>query len=414
MKRYRIDSLIRGTALMIALSLLLLMTSCDKGLAAVTVRVQRYEGSVSLISDGKKSTLMDNMLLHSGDSIVTGQQSYIDMRLDDTKAVGLTQNSSADLIKSGKKLEVDVKKGELYFYTTKKLEKDETFNLRSETLIVGIRGTSGYLKVGADGHAMQFILTSGNVHVTGVNPTTGGRREAEIRAGQKINVYLFNDKEGADSVVFYLDDFDIDDLPLSLLSAIAEDENLLNDVSEQCGIPKEDILDALNRKKNDDGTDDDSGSTTTPTNPPTKKPDATTTTVKNASDNLDNTSSGADDPSDDGPITPIEDDTPTTPTEDDNPTTPTDDDNTSSGDDTPTTPTGDDNPTGDDTPTTPTGDDNPTGDDTPTTPTGDDNPTGDDTPTTPTGDDNPTGTIIPQGIVLPQGGNFLMRRYSFR
>ncbi len=364
---------------MIAFSLLLLITSCDKGLTAVTVRVQRYEGSVSLISNGKKSTLMENMILHSGDSIATGQQSFIDMKLDETKAVGLTQNSTADLVKSGKKLEVDVKKGEVYFYTTKKLDKDETFNLRSETLIVGIRGTSGYLSVDDHGHTMQFILTSGKVHVTGVNPTTGGRREADVRAGQMINVYLFNDKVGEDSVVFHLDDFGVDDLPLSLLSAIADNEKLLDDVSEQCGIPKEDILDALDRENPHDEPDDEPGDDTGSTTPPTTKSQTTTRSRKTQPTGADDTSSEDDTPSDDdnpsgepihigddnpsGNVTSSDDDTPpgnVTSSDDDTPpgnVTSSDDDTppsnvTSSDDDTPpgnVTSSDDDTPPGNDT-----------------------------------------------------------------
>ena len=373
MKRHRFDSLFRGTALMIVLSLLLLMTSCDKGLTAVTVRVQRFEGTVSLISNGKNATLMDNMLLHSGDSILTGQQSFIDMRLDDTKAVGLTQNSAADLIKSGKKLEVDVRKGEVYFYTTRKLEKDETFNLRSETLIVGIRGTSGYIKVDDRGHTMQFILTSGKVHVTGMNPTTGGRREADVRAGQMINVYLFNDKVGEDSVVFHLDDFGVEDLPLPLLSAIAGNEKLLDDVSDECGIPKQDILDALNGEKNDDGTGEDTGSTTPPTKP--KTPGNSGNTEPSVPDD---TPSGEDD------FPPGEDDTPSVP--DDTPSVP--DDTPSVPDDTPSVP--------DDTPSVP--------DDTPSvlddTPSGGIIPIEDETPSggeTSSMDDTPSGAVFPIG-----------------
>ena len=368
MKKFRFDSLIRATSLTVAVLLLMLMTSCGKSLAAVTVRVQRYEGSVSLISDGKKSTLMDNMLLHSGDSLTTGQQSFIDMRLDDTKVVGLTQNSTANLVKSGKKLEVNVRKGEVYFYTTRKLDKDETFNLRSETLIVGIRGTSGYIKVDDHGHTMQFILTSGKVHVTGVNPTTGGRREADVRAGQMINVYLFNDKVGEDSVVFHLDNFGVEDLPLSLLSEIAGNEKLLDDVSEQCGIPKEDILDALNGEE----TEDDTGSTT----PPSKKPGTTTAFRITEPSVPDDTPSGEDD------IPSGEDDTPSG--EDD---IPSGEDDTPSGED--DTPSGeDDTPSGED--DTPSGSDTPSGGD--DTSSGSDTPSGDDTPSggvTPVGDDNP-------------------------
>ena len=50
MKRYRFDSLIRGTALMLVVSLFFLMTSCDKGLAAVTDDTTNYPSTCIVLA----------------------------------------------------------------------------------------------------------------------------------------------------------------------------------------------------------------------------------------------------------------------------------------------------------------------------------------------------------------------------
>ncbi|MBR1691514.1 MAG: FecR domain-containing protein [Lachnospiraceae bacterium] len=205
-------------------------------LSATTMRIIRYEGDVTLLDDGKESTLMENMLLHNGNTLATQQESYIDISLDDTKMVGLDQKSRAEFYQSGKKLDIALKAGGIYFYTTEKLKDDETFDIRTATMIVGIRGTSGYVHVDEETGVTTLYLTSGKVHITGNNPVTGGTREADITAGQCVTTYLYNDRQGEDSIEFVIESFTEQDLPIHYVKRMVKVPSLLKEVEKEAGL----------------------------------------------------------------------------------------------------------------------------------------------------------------------------------
>ena len=60
-------------------------------LTATTMRVMNFTGDVSLEADGKPAKLRNDMLMRSGNSLETQDDSYVDLNLDEKKAVGLDQ-----------------------------------------------------------------------------------------------------------------------------------------------------------------------------------------------------------------------------------------------------------------------------------------------------------------------------------
>ncbi len=194
---------------------------------ATTMRILRIEGEVTLEDNGKPKTITNNLRLNSGNSLSTAIQSLVSIGLDDTKIVTLDQKSRAEFNQSGRKLDLKLTDGSLFFEVQKPLEDEETFDIRTSTMVVGIRGTSGWVSV--DGEHESLIVTDGVVHVIGTNPVTGEVKEIDVRAGQRIKVYLYNDRK-VDSIMFYLEDITERDLPEFVLERLRENPLLLDKV----------------------------------------------------------------------------------------------------------------------------------------------------------------------------------------
>ena len=161
----------RLTAL--ALSLALLLTSCSGGASATSMHLRKTEGTVGVSDgEGKELTPKGNLGLYSGYQVGTQEKSYAWIDLDRVKLTKLDQDSEIEIAKEGKKLEINVKSGSLFFNVTEPLADDETLDIVTSTMIIGIRGTCGW--VGENTAA----LLEGTVSVA------AGEQEVTINAGE--------------------------------------------------------------------------------------------------------------------------------------------------------------------------------------------------------------------------------------
>ena len=111
---------------------------------AADMRLVKTEGTVKVKNAvGIAKKVKDDMKLYSGYVISTEKKSYAYISLDKSKAVKVDAQSTVKIKKSGKKLEVTVQKGKLLFDVSEPLEKTETLNIRTSTMVTGIRGTVG-------------------------------------------------------------------------------------------------------------------------------------------------------------------------------------------------------------------------------------------------------------------------------
>lgn len=233
------------TAVLIA-ALALGTTACGNDLTASTMRLLRMEGTVRLFEKDKEKTLSDNLRLNAGNKLNTEAKSLAGIALDDTKVVTIDELSSATFDQSGKKLDINLTQGSLFFEVTKKLDADESFDIRTSTMVVGIRGTSGYVSVDEDGHEVLYI-TDGSVEVTGTNPTTGETKTITVSAGQRVRTYLYNDRT-VDSIMFELEDVAEEDLNGFVLERLRENTSLVEVVCADTGWD-------INKIMGTDGTD---------------------------------------------------------------------------------------------------------------------------------------------------------------
>jgi hypothetical protein len=210
-------------------------------LTAIVMRLIRQEGEVTLLdASGQDAVIMDNMKLYSGNALETGEDGLVDLSLDDTKYLTIENKSNVVFEKSGKALELKLNSGRLFFNVTEKLADDETMDISTSTMVVGIRGTSGWV----DAENSDLYIGDGTLHVKGINPKTGEIIEADFTAGQKVHVYLL-DKDGK-TVAFELENYTIEDVPREMLRNIVQYPELFERFVEETGFePKEVIREAI-------------------------------------------------------------------------------------------------------------------------------------------------------------------------
>ena len=206
-----------------------------------TARLLQMKGTVFLSSaEGRETAPAENMRFRSGNALRTESSSLASVGLDESKIITMNENSRAEFLKRGKKIQLHLTEGRLFFQVSRKLAHNESFDIRTSTMVVGIRGTSGYVSVDEDGHERVYV-TDGTVHITGTNPATGEVREIDISAGERVTVYLFNDKD-RDSIVFFVEEVGGEDtLPCLIPVSLSEDEVLREKVCAVTGWDAEEL-----------------------------------------------------------------------------------------------------------------------------------------------------------------------------
>ena len=187
------DNMKKTLSILMALLLLWSMAlpaAAAETAAAATLRLEKAEGTVKVSNaSGKSVTVTDGMRLYSGYTIATEKNSYAYVSLDSTKAVKLDASSKAEVRKSGKKLELNAVSGSLFFNVTAPVDKDESLNIRTSTMVTGVRGTSGWVVV-IDRFTSRVHLLEGTLTVTSSEPATGQMRQATITGGQTATAAL--------------------------------------------------------------------------------------------------------------------------------------------------------------------------------------------------------------------------------
>ena len=222
------------------LALALIFTLTAPAMAAdsaigTTVRLEETSGTVTIKdAAGIGKTTRDGMRLYNGYMIGTGASSSAFISLDDTKAVKLDSSSKAEIKKSGKKLEVSLSAGQLYFNITEPLKTDESLNIRTSTMVTGIRGSFGWV------NTMQMGLMHGHVTLTCVNPETGETRTTEVYSGETVSYEMAAPQSvSADPTLLEIDfvkeRITVDDVPAIVVEEIANDSALQLELIEDDG-----------------------------------------------------------------------------------------------------------------------------------------------------------------------------------
>lgn len=184
---------ILGVMLMLTV-LSALEMSCG-GTNATSMRLVKTEGTVE-VADGQGSAvpIKEKLGLYSGYQVETDKESYAWIDLDSTKLTKLDMESEAQVQKDEDQLELIVNKGNIFFNVTQPLSGDETLNIRSSTMMVGIRGTCGWVSV-RDQTYMRVYILEGTVECGVTSPESGEAVTASVSSGE-MAVLTFMDGKG--------------------------------------------------------------------------------------------------------------------------------------------------------------------------------------------------------------------------
>ena len=177
--------------------LLLLCAGCSSLYTAERISLMKTEGDVGVVnSRGRELTPVPEMKLYNGYAMSTEKESFAWLNLDSVKLAKLDEDSKISISKRRKAMEVTVDAGSLYFNIKEPLDEDETLDIRTSNMAVGIRGTCGWVEVLDAQHSVLYLL-EGTVGCTAGDKTetvTAGEK-AEVTAGGEIEVSPFTAAE---------------------------------------------------------------------------------------------------------------------------------------------------------------------------------------------------------------------------
>lgn len=182
-------------SVMLIISALPISASAANSAVASTLRLERIEGNVTAKnSAGKVISVNAGGKIYNGYSISTASKSYAYISLDSSKAVKVDANSSVKIKQSGKKLEVCLSSGNLYFNVSVPVSSDGSLSIRTSTMVTGVRGTSGVVRV-IDGNTSEIYILTGEVTIWTINPITGQEESTTVKPGQVAVTEVYENGE---------------------------------------------------------------------------------------------------------------------------------------------------------------------------------------------------------------------------
>ncbi len=212
-----------------------LMAFADEAVAS-TMRLTKTEGTVSVTNkNGRDMGTMADMKLFHGYQLSTAQKSYAWMNLDDHKMVKMDAVSEAEIQKKGKNLEILLNSGNLLFNITESLKSDETLNVRTSTMVTGIRGTSGWVKVIDSRHTQVYIL-EGQVECYVMDPVTGQNKSEVLHSGEVAEFVVYDQTHVGDKCDIIINRYDEKKIDGFVAIELVNDAELREKVTESMNI----------------------------------------------------------------------------------------------------------------------------------------------------------------------------------
>ncbi len=205
---------------------------------AVTMQLMKMEGDVSITNDrGKDIFFLEKMRLYSGYHVETHEASYAWINLDGAKLTKLDAVSEMEVRKSsdGDDLEILLNSGKMFFNVTEPLADDETLKVRTSTMTVGIRGTSGWVEVNDRGDTRVYLL-EGTVECGVTDPVTGQTKETALSGSDMADFLVYPQEQEGDKCDIIRYGFTEDDVAGFVLVEAVQDEELCREIYDACGL----------------------------------------------------------------------------------------------------------------------------------------------------------------------------------
>lgn len=202
---------------------------------ASAMQLAKTEGTVDIsTSTGKEVPVLDNMRLYNGYALETADESYAWISLDSVKMAKLDAVSGASVRKHGKKLEILLDSGNIFFNVGKPLEEDESFYIRTSTMGIGIRGTCGWVEIADEKEARVYVL-EGTVEVSVTDPVSGQIKTGVVSGGEHAVCVVYEQTKPGDKCDILKDGYSGEDVSGFALVEVAGDPGLAESIYEKTG-----------------------------------------------------------------------------------------------------------------------------------------------------------------------------------
>lgn len=217
----------------IAIAAALLFTACGQGNTAATMHLAKARGEVGVADAGGRAVeVREQLSLYSGYRVDTREDSYAWIDLDSVKLTKMDEETEVEILKKEERLEILVRRGGLFFHIKEPLTEEESLEIRTSNMVVGIRGTCGFIEVlGED--RMRVCILEGTVECF---LASGEAREplGLVTAGEKAELTV---RDGMGEIV--VEPLEEEDIP----SYVEEEE-----------LPEEAVVEAAPEEGPEDGT----------------------------------------------------------------------------------------------------------------------------------------------------------------
>ena len=183
---------ISGVCLVILLLLLAsaLGAALSESYEASTMRLLRYSGTVRIEdAAGKSRYIMRNARFASGETMRTAEKSDASVGLDDSKIVTLDAKTRVTFHQQAQRLKMTLAEGALFLDVQRKLDENETLDIETTTLTVGVRGTVIYVSDRAEaGRRVSVLCVLEGTARIAYTDGNGVHRLAAVPAGLKVTM----------------------------------------------------------------------------------------------------------------------------------------------------------------------------------------------------------------------------------
>ena len=213
--------------------------------AASQIRMAKIDGDVTVEdSVGKELVATENMRLFTGNRIKTQEKSYAFFNLDDEKAVKLDSISDAEIRESGKKMEVLLKKGGLLLDVNAPVENNARVNVRTSSMVMGIRGTHIYAQEVVEG-SCTFGCLEGTGNLRFWSRKAKKFFDLTIKSGEKVVA-------GDDLTNVKSETLTLEEVPGFILMVAAENHQYAENLFNQGGMDLRGVTKEQAQKKIDE------------------------------------------------------------------------------------------------------------------------------------------------------------------
>lgn len=202
---------------------------------AVSVKVLRSDGTVGLKNAaGREMSLVEGMRLYDGYRVVTQEASYAYMALDDTRLATLDAVSDMEIQRKGDDLALMLHGGNMFFDVQAKLNEEQTMNIHTSNVSLGIRGTSGLVEIVNARHTRVWLFC-GEVSGVVTNPLTNQKKSITMTPGMVADFHVYPADHSGDTCDIFVRGYQTDEVPGFVLREMKKNPDLVERIQQSGG-----------------------------------------------------------------------------------------------------------------------------------------------------------------------------------